>query len=83
MKYTLWIMQKVFRFCFKYIWIDEGWNVISALKQLDGRQIITVKFDTITSEKFKVKFTKRIRSENGFDIPNILYMRVFKDNASR
>lgn len=64
-------------------WIDEGWNVISALKQLDGRQIITVKFDTITSEKFKVKFTKRIRSENGFDIPNILYMRVFKDDASR
>lgn len=63
-------------------WVDEGWNVISALKQLDGRQIITVKFDTITSEKFKVKFTKRIRSENGFDIPNILYMRVFKDNAS-
>ena len=63
-------------------WVDEGWKVISTLKQLDGRQIITVKFDTITSEKFKVKFTKRIRSENGFDIPNILYMRVFKDNAS-
>ena len=63
-------------------WVDEGWNVISTLKQLNGRQIITVKFDTITSEKFKVKFTKRIRSENGFDIPNILYMRVFKDNAS-
>ncbi len=63
-------------------WIDEGWNVISTLKQLDGRQIITVKFDTIISEKFKVKFTKRIRSENGFDIPNILYMRVYKDNAS-
>lgn len=63
-------------------WIDERWNVISTVKQLDGRQIIRVKFNPIISDRFKVKFTKRIRSENGFDIPNILYMKAFKDNAS-
>ena len=63
-------------------WIDEGWKALATQKDLDGRQVIRVRFDTITSDKFKVTFTKRIRSENGFDIPNILYMRVFKDFAS-
>lgn len=62
-------------------WVDDGWKAISTPKQTDGQQIITVKFDTITNDKFKVKFTKRIRSKNGFDIPNILYMRVFKDTV--
>ncbi len=63
-------------------WVEGGWDVISVLKRLDGRQIIRANFDEITSEKFKIKFTKRIRSENGFDIPNILYVRMFKDEAS-
>ena len=62
-------------------WVDEGWKTLATQKDWDGRQVIRVRFDTITSDKFKVKFTKRIRSENGFDIPNILYMRVFKDFA--
>lgn len=63
-------------------WVDGRWSVIATLKSINGRQIIRAKFDSITSEKFKVTFAKRIRSKNGFDIPNILFMRVFKDYAS-
>ncbi len=64
-------------------WMDGGWKVLATQKNIDGRQVIRVKFNTITSDMFKVTFTRRIRSDNGFDIPNILYMRVFKDNASK
>ena len=63
-------------------WVAGGWEVLATQKGLDGRQVIRVKFATISSSEFKIKFTKRIRSDNGFDIPNILYMRVFKDTAS-
>lgn len=63
-------------------WKNGDWIVIATQKGIDGRQVIRIKFDTITSRRFRIKFTKRIKSENGFDIPNILYMRVYKDTIS-
>lgn len=62
---------------------NAQWVTIAVQEVPDGRQVIRLTFDPVVGDRYRVRFTKRIRSSNGFDIPNILYMRIIEDAFSR
>lgn len=62
---------------------NAQWVTIATQEVPDGRQVIRLRFVPVVGDRYRVRFTKCIRRSNGFDIPNILYMRIFEYAFSR
>lgn len=60
-------------------YIDDQWVDLTTLNGLNGKQIISSRFETVFSNRFRVKMLKTITSENGFSIPNIMLLKIFEN----
>ena len=58
--------------------IDNVWKVIYSLDNITlNQQVICKKFGPVIADKYRIIITKKYMSENGFDIPNIMYLKVY------
>lgn len=61
------------------VYTDNEWKNITRFDGAHGKQIIKIGFPEVTSDRFRLQINKTVASENGYSMPNLMLLKIFRE----